>query len=346
MISPVNPDWPGLLANLRREDTPERVFYFEHGIAKNIQSGGADCYQLWQGIDESASDAPVRQTMAVHRFLGIELMRIFPAGGRIEAPRQNGSWAEEGRGSVADWEEFERFPWPDPQAVDLTPMDQFEALAPDNMRAFHVLDIWEVVRDLMGFERFCLALYEDPALVHAMFERVGGFAVAVAAVLCDYDFFGAVYIADDLGYKTGTMISPDQIREYILPWHRRLANVAHQHGKLCFFHSCGKMYTLIDDYIDDVGIDAKHSFEDVILPVTEAKLRYGDRLSLLGGIDVDFLARSTPEAIASHTRGVLDVCQPGGGYCLGSGNWVTDYIPVDNYLAMLAAAREWSSQYI
>jgi uroporphyrinogen decarboxylase len=140
------------------------------------------------------------------------------------------------------------------------------------------------------------------------------------------------------------MISPDQIREFVLPWHRRVAGLAHDKGKLFLFHSCGNMYALIDDYIETVGIDAKHSFEDAVLPVDEAKVRYGDRLSLLGGIDVDFLARAAPDAVRERTRAVLEVCQPGGGYCLGSGNWVTDYIPVGNYLAMLDEGRRFGGR--
>ena len=32
---------------------------------------------------------------------------------------------------------------------------------------------------------------------------------------------------------------------------------------------------------------------------------------------------------------------PGGGYCLGSGNSVTNYIPVDNYLIMMDEGRRY-----
>ena len=342
MSASVTPDWPGLLANLRREGTPNRVYYFEHGIAENVLAEIARRYELWTDIDPDQADADTRRRLAVHRCLGHELFRIFPPGGRVVAPKREGAWAEAGRGPVADWEGFEQFDWPDPADADLSCMEQVEALAPENMRAFHVMDVWEVVRELMGFERLCFALYEDPDLVRAVFDRVGGFVERVTATLCDFDFFGAVYIGDDLGHKSGPMIAPAQLREFVLPWHRRLARLTHDKGKLFILHSCGDMYDLIDDYIDDVGIDAKHSFEDNVLPVTAAKERYGHRLSLLGGIDVDLLARATPAEIRRHTRAVLETCHAGGGYCLGSGNWVTAYIPTDNYLAMLEAARQWS----
>lgn len=73
----------------------------------------------------------------------------------------------------------------------------------------------------------------------------------------------------------------------------------------------------------------------------EAKRLYGSRLSLLGGMDVDFLARSDENSIRRRTREILEACHPGGGYCLGLGNWVTNYIPVDNYLTMLDEARKF-----
>jgi uroporphyrinogen decarboxylase len=331
-----------MLRNLRREGTPERVYYFEHGIADNVLDGLDARFGITRALDTSVTGYLHLKRRAIHRFLGHELFRVFPPGARMQAPRRDGAWAEEGRGAIASWADFEAFHWPDPASADLSVLDFYETHPVVNMRAFHVLDLWEVVRELFGFETFCYMLYEEPALIEAVFDRVGKFDEAIVRALCDYDGFGAVYLADDLGYKSGLMISPEQIRRLLLPWHRRLAALAHERGKLLLFHSCGQMYDLIDDYIGDVGIDAKHSFEDNVLPVTEAKRRYGARLSLLGGVDVDILARANEATIRARTREILDVCQSGGGYCLGSGNWVTDYVPIDNYLAMLDEARRWS----
>ena len=54
------------------------------------------------------------------------------------------------------------------------------------------------------------------------------------------------------------------------------------------------------------------------------------------------LDRADEERIRAKTREVLDVCMPGGGYFLGSGNWVSEYIPVENYLFMLDEARRYA----
>ena len=111
--------------------------------------------------------------------------------------------------------------------------------------------------------------------------------------------------------------------------------MTHAAGRPYLLHSCGKLHDIIDDLLDDVGIDAKHSFEDTIEDVRQVKKTYGRRTALLGGIDVDVLCRAQPEAIRARVRDTLDACQPGGGYCLGTGNSVANYIPLDNYLAMV-----------
>ena len=86
-------------------------------------------------------------------------------------------------------------------------------------------------------------------------------------------------------------------------------------------------------------IDGKHSFEDTIEDVRRVKHTYGRRIALLGGIDVDFLCRADEAAIRRRAGETLDVCMPGGGYCLGTGNSVANYIPLDNYLAMVDEGR-------
>jgi uroporphyrinogen decarboxylase len=40
-------------------------------------------------------------------------------------------------------------------------------------------------------------------------------------------------------------------------------------------------------------------------------------------------------------RDTLAECHPSGGYCMGTGNSVANYIPLDNYLAMLDEGRNF-----
>jgi uroporphyrinogen decarboxylase len=159
--------------------------------------------------------------------------------------------------------------------------------------------------------------------------------------MAERDDVGAIVISDDMGFKTQTLIAPDDLREFILPRHKKLADIAHECGKPCILHSCGNLETIMDDIISTVGIDAKHSYEDGIMPVTEAKKIYGDRIAVLGGFDVDRLCRGTEEDIAEYTEYLIGECGKDGGYALGSGNSIADYVPTDNYLTMLETGQQF-----
>jgi uroporphyrinogen decarboxylase len=65
----------------------------------------------------------------------------------------------------------------------------------------------------------------------------------------------------------------------------------------------------------DIFEDLKElmGFEDKIMPVEECCARRGDRISILGGVDMDVLGRGSEEEVRARTRQILEACAPGGG---------------------------------
>jgi uroporphyrinogen decarboxylase len=196
---------------------------------------------------------------------------------------------------------------------------------------------------LMGYVPFAMLLKDDPALVQAVADKVGEMLVSIYSTTAEIPRVGAQWIGDDMGFRTSTMVSPEDLQCYVFPWLRKLADIAHAHAMPFLLHSCGNLRQIMDQLIHDVKIDAKHSFEDVIQPVTEAKRLYGDRIALLGGVDVHCLCSSSEEEVRAYTRRLIETCAPGGGWALGTGNSVANYIPLRNYLAMLDEGRKRGS---
>jgi uroporphyrinogen decarboxylase len=189
-----------------------------------------------------------------------------------------------------------------------------------------------------------LLLYDDPELLQAVVDRVGQTIYDAFRAFCEMDKVFALWLGDDLGFKTATLLQPQHLRQYILPWHKRYAELAHRHGQLFLLHSCGQVESVMPDLIEDVQIDAKHSFEDVITPVEEFKQRWGSRVAVLGGVDVDLLSRGTEEDVRRRTGQILVACAPAGGYACGSGNSITNYVPTRNYLAMLETVHRFNGR--
>jgi uroporphyrinogen decarboxylase len=180
-----------------------------------------------------------------------------------------------------------------------------------------------------------LLLYDNPDLVRAVVDRVGQIIYDAFSVFCEMEQVFAIWLGDDMGFKTATLLQPQHLRNYILPWHKRYAELAHRSGRLFVLHSCGHIEAIMPNLLNDVRIDAKHSFEDVIVRVEEFKQRWGKRVAVLGGVDVDLLSRGSEEDVRRRTSEILAACAPGGGYAGGSGNSITNYMPTANYLAMV-----------
>jgi uroporphyrinogen decarboxylase len=280
---------------------------------------------------------------AVRLKAGIDLPRTeVLADDTAGLKRAGRKWQSETEGPIGNWQDFERYPWPRPEDADLSQIEHAARILPDGMKILvSPYGMLEPLMWLMGFGPFAVALYDNPDLIAAMVERITSIYVPLAESVLDMDCVGGLFTGDDMGYKTGTMVSPDHLRQYVFPYHKQLAEMAHAHDKVYILHCCGNVEAVMDDLIDDVAIDAKHSFEDAILPVEAFKARYGHRIGVVGGIDIDLLCRAPEEAVRARVRAVLDACMPGGGYVLGTGNSVANYIPVRNFLAMVDEGHRW-----
>ena len=253
-------------------------------------------------------------------------------------------WIEEGKGRIASWKDFEKFHWKRLRMNLSKWSDFWMKELPPGMKVTVQGEHYELVMDfLLGPENMFLMLHDQPDLVEAIFNKVGEVVYDFYRQAVECPAVGVLFHADDMGYKNGTMIRPDDLRRLVFPWLKKYAELAHSHGKQFWLHSCGNIRAVYDDLIDNVKVDAVHSFQDVIMPVAEFQKQYGNRVGALGGVDVDCLARMEEKPLREYCRKVLDDCMPGGRFAFGSGNSVPNYVPVKNYLIMLDEARKWQA---
>jgi uroporphyrinogen decarboxylase len=238
--------------------------------------------------------------------------------------------------TIASREDFEKYAWPSMPDVDYSPLDKLADLIPEGMKAIAggPGGILENVMWLMGFEGISYLLYDDEPLVRDMFDAVGSRMVQYFDNAASYEVVGAAIMGDDMGFKTQTMLDPGIYRKYLFPWHKKVVDAVHGHGKPIILHACGNVIEVMPDILA-CGWDARHSFEDAIEPIWEAKQKYGDDIAVIGGFDMDKICRMSEQEVRAHTRFLIEECAPGGGWALGTGNSVANYVPVTNLLAML-----------
>ena len=193
---------------------------------------------------------------------------------------------------------------------------------------------------LLGFERFCFALAEQPDLIAEMFQRVGAIQMRGSAQGGEGGRVVAIWYGDDLAYTESTMVSPQVYRKYLFPWMEELAAIAHDAGMPFIFHSDGKLWDVIPDLIA-VGVNALHPIEPKAMDINPVKAHYGDKLALIGNIDMNLLALGTPEQVREQVRQRIKDLAPGGGYAVGANPGVAYYVRPENYNAMRQAVFEY-----
>jgi len=343
------PDFDGLKNNLLRKKPPQRVYFMECFQDEEIRDAVAEKFGLTIHLDRNEPFYDLKKEIAIQSFLGYEM--ILPRKIALSFPIQRREPAAEHAmvssdpvavGPIQSWKDFDSYPWPKPSDLDVSDLEWLEKNLPENMKCY-CLALVGLYKMLIGYEAMFFMMYDQPELMLAIINKLKEIFVEFCGIVSQFSCVGVIWGSDDMGHKTQTFFPPEFIKENILPLHKACADAAHKGGKMYFLHSCGNLEKIMDALIESVHIDAKHSFEDVIVPIEEMKGRYGQRVALIGGFDVDFLCRGSEMAIRNRVRDILKVCQPGGGYCLGSGNSIAKYVPLDNYLYMLDEGRRWDN---
>ena len=274
-----------------------------------------------------------------HRHAGghISFTRVSDAAGS----KRKRVWAEQHAGVITDQDSLDRFPWPGMDDFSFEAFDQIKAVLPGGMKVIAVGGkIFSPAWELMGFETFCLNTITNIGLVQRLMSKIAGIQLAVFERMASCDVVGAMWLADDLAYAAGLMISPDFFRKYLFPYFVEYKKICDQYRLPLIYHSDGNICEVIDDLIT-CGINAIHPIEPKAMNIFKLKSMYGKKLCLIGNIDVgETLARGNPEKVKAEVVEKIKALAPGGGYCLGSSNAITNYVQLDNYIAMLDAAKD------
>lgn len=331
------PNFNNLLKVLNKEK-PERPTLFEFFLHKRL-------YEKLSGLKLNGNILnDSRVYINAYKNAGYDYATVmgsdfsFPAG---EIKQEKTRSINEGS-IIHNRENFEKYPWLDPDNFAYSHLRDLKDDLPDGMK----LIIWgpggvlENVVFLVGYDNLCFMIYDNPQLAEDIFEAVGTRLIRYYELSAKFNTVGALISNDDWGFNTQTLLSPDDLRRYVFPWHKKIVEIIHATEKPVILHSCGNLVSVMDDIIDDLKYDGKHSYQDNIVPVEDEYEKLGSRIAILGGIDLDFVCRAKPEEIKKRSKDMLKRTEKRGAYALGTGNSVPDYVPDENYFAMISAALE------
>ena len=192
--------------------------------------------------------------------------------------------------------------------------------------------------DVFGFERFMLMLYDDLELIEMVLDVLSEYYAAMINKILEYDL-SFLYIGDDVAYKSGLFMEPKLFRRLWIHRMDRLMAPAREKGISILYHSDGDIMEILPDLLD-MGVTALNPIEPYGMDIREVRKRFGNRLCLVGNLDVGGnLSSGTPSMVQAEAREVIDAVGRDGAFVLASSHSITPNVPTENFLAMVETAH-------
>jgi len=281
-----------------------------------------------QQVGETDSGVPICRSV-----LGDEHV-MLPGSCRLHRP------------ALADIAEAASYEPPDPATCLTGALDWFVAQS-DLFTFAQIMGPVSSLDWMLGTEDFLVYCMTDTRLTRLLMEKVAGYETARARTFLDHGA-DAIMMTDDIAYNRGLFLPPRIMAELVWPLYQAMVREIKGHREVpVFLHTDGDIRTALPD-IAACGFDGLHSLQPSAgVDIGKVKREYGDRLCLMGNLDIDYLMPfAAPAEVARQARWLCESIGRDGGYILATCNILTDAIPVENVLAMYGAAESGCEQPI
>jgi len=189
------------------------------------------------------------------------------------------------------------------------------------------------LRALMGPENLLYALYDKKELIHKMMRRWAELMNTGLEKLQSSLAVEELNMDEDICYNHGLLISPDMVKEFLLPYYQDVVGKARARQKeKMYFHvdTDGCAEPAVPLYLE-AGMDMMSPWEVASgCDVVKIGLKWPG-LIMMGGIDKRILAKSR-EAIDEHLEHIIPAMLKRGGYIPTCDHGVPNDVSYENYM--------------
>ena len=237
--------------------------------------------------------------------------------------------------SRKEWEELTKPKLTaDPRRIDFEGYRNAKAAAAKAGRFFCWcgVNVFEMMHPVCGHEYMLMGMIEDPDWVADMVKTFSDLSVELQKMLFAQEGWpDAIWYYEDMGFKERPFMSLDMYRDLIQPAHTKTIAFAHENARPVIMHSCGFVEPLLPGMVE-AGIDCLQVIEvKAGMDLLRIHKQYGDRLSLMGGIDVRKLYTNDLKQIDEELEAKIPVVKQGFGYVLHSDHSIPKTVNYDTY---------------
>ena len=241
-----------------------------------------------------------------------------------------------------DWQRLKPYYVDRPGRVDPAAVERARQLQDDGaMVRARIPGAWDTLRELMGEAQACMDFYLEPDLIRDVLATLRETSVAVLSRVQEELVIDQLFVHEDMAGKSGPLIGPSQVAEFVAPYFRQLTDHAHAHGLQVILHSCGSIHRIIPELLA-MGVEALHPLQARAANMDAETLArdFAGRVAFVGGIDTQWLLpRGTPEDVRAEVHRVRRLLGPRFVVSPSHETLLPD-VPPENVKAMAEAARE------
>lgn len=195
----------------------------------------------------------------------------------------------------------------------------------------------------LGMEDFMVYCLTNTDEIKAIAETIMEYEIKRAKVFIDHGA-DAILLADDIAFNSGPFLPPHVMDQIVFPFHKYAVEEIKKYKDIpVFLHTDGYVYNLMDKIVE-CGFDGLQSLQPSAgMDIAKIKKNYGDKLCLMGNLDLDYLLTfGSPAEVEEEVKRVIDIAAPGGGFILSSCNILVDMVKPENALTMYNTAEVYS----
>lgn len=186
-------------------------------------------------------------------------------------------------------------------------------------------------------------MLSNPEIYEAVDEKIVSFYLKANEIFFEATKgkLDAVLIGNDMGSQRGLMLSPQCVRDFIIPGCKKLVDQAHAYGLKVIYHSCGSIAQVIPDLIE-AGVDVVHPIQALAAGMEPDRLKqqFGNQVAFCGGVDTqDLLVNGTPEMVQAKVKELRTIF-PTGLVISPSHEAIMEDVPPANIHALFEEAQK------